>query len=290
MFSQDPQYEKLSLAKRVIPKKGSDAAAFVFMFVMLWVISLFELLVVLPIYHEFLSTWYLIHVFCGLFMFLNVFANLYKVITTDTTGAKLGMPSVLKPGWAYCPFCQLNSPPRAYHCHVCDICVLRRDHHCIFAGKCVGHSNYRYYLFLAFYLWLGALYANLFHWEYVTSVMDNFTLWTMFTMFMPMLSWMLGYTTIYQTFVTFITAISLFAFVMFSGLLFFQLNIIARGQTSYERKRKRRIYDKGWLRNFIEVLGENWFLSWIWPKITSPLPHNGTDYTQACNEELPKDM
>ena len=123
------------------PKKSSDFFAFVVMIVLLWVIMLFELLIVLPIYHAPLSGWYCIHVFCGFFMWMNVFANFYMMIMIDTTGKNLGMPSVLKPGWTYCPFCQLNSPPRAHHCQVCNECVLKRDHHCIFAGKCLGELS-----------------------------------------------------------------------------------------------------------------------------------------------------
>jgi len=279
-----------SLKERILPKKGSDMAAFIVMVVLLWVIALFELFVVLPIYHEVFSTWYMIHVFCGLFLFLNVFSNLLKVIMTDITGANLALPSVLKPGWTYCPYCQMNAPPRAHHCHVCNICVLRRDHHCIFAGKCVGHANYRYYLFLALYLWIGALYANIFHWEYVTSVIGNFGWITMFTMFMPMLTWMTGYSTAYQTFVTFMAGISAFAQLMFTLLLFFQINIISRGQTSYERKKKQRLYDKGALVNFFEIMGEKWYLAWLWPSLSSPLPEDGTTYTQTIGFETTKDM
>lgn len=278
-----------SFIHRILPKKGSDLAAFGFMFVMLWVIASFELFVVLPEFHEPFSTWYLIHVVCGVFLFLNVFSNLFQVIMTDISGANLALPSVLKPGWTYCPYCQMNAPPRAHHCHVCNVCVLRRDHHCVFAGKCVGHSNYRYYLFLALYLWIGALYANIFHWQYVTSIVGTFGMATMFTMFMPMLSWMFGYTTLFQTFVTFMAGLSLFALVMFSFLLFFQVNIISRGQTSYERKKKfKRLYDKGVVNNFFEILGKKWYLSWLWPTLPSALPEDGTNYTQLT--ESMKDM
>lgn len=215
-----------------IPQKSSDYVAFLFMIVMLWVIALFELFVVLPLYHEAFSTWWYLHVFSGFFLWLNVFANFFFLITTDTTGKNLGMPSVLKPGWSYCPFCQLNSPPRAHHCQVCNECVLKRDHHCVFAGKCVGFRNYRYYMFLALYLWLGALYANVFHHEYVTSEIGSFSFATVLTMVTPILMWMLGYTTLYGFFVSFMTGLSIFAFILFSGLLLFQIGIISRGQTS----------------------------------------------------------
>ena len=67
------------------PKKSSDFFAFVVMIVLLWVIMLFELLIVLPIYHAPLSGWYCIHVFCGFFLWMNVFANFYTMIFRGQT-------------------------------------------------------------------------------------------------------------------------------------------------------------------------------------------------------------
>ena len=267
------------------PKKPSDLFAFVVMIVLLCVIMLFELLVVLPIYHTPLSWWYCIHVFCGFFMWLNVFANLYMMIMTDTTGKSLGMPSSLKPGWAYCPFCQLNSPPRAHHCQICNECVLKRDHHCIFAGKCVGFRNYRYYICLALHLWMGAAYANLFHHEYVTEQIGEFGFWTLLSLFSPFVMWLLGYTTLYGIFVAFMAGVSIFALLLFSALLFFQMVIIFRGQTSHERKKHKREYDLGWKQNFLQVLGARWYLVWIWPTISSPLKGDGTNFTKAYPEQ-----
>lgn len=267
------------------PKKTSELGAFVVMIVLLWVIMLFELFIVLPLYHVPFSAWYCIHVFCGFFMWMNVFANFYMLIMTDTTGKNLGMPSVLKPGWTYCPFCQLNSPPRAYHCQVCNECILKRDHHCIFAGKCVGFRNYRYYMCLAMHLWMGAVYANVFHYEYVTEQIGPFGFWTLLTLFSPAVMWLLGYMTLYGIFVSFMAGVSIFALLLFSGLLFFQARIIFRGQTSYERKKHKREYDLGWKQNFLQVFGKRWYLVWVWPAISSPLQGDGTNFTKTYPEE-----
>lgn len=284
----DDQANK-SVFEGLKPKKPSEFLAFVFMIAMLWAIALFELFIVLPIYHDPFSSWYCIHVVCGFFLWLNVFANFFMLITTDTTGKKLGMPSVLKPGWTYCPFCQLNAPPRAHHCQICDECVLKRDHHCVFAGRCVGFRNYRYYMFLALYLWMGAVYANVFHHDYVTDEIGGVGFWTLLTMVTPVVIWLLGYTSVYGIFVSFMAGISVFALLLFTAMLFFQTGIIFKGQTSYERKKKKREYDRGWRRNFIEVFGERWYLAWIWPTVSSPLPGDGTNFKKTYPEES-KDM
>ncbi|XP_064422763.1 palmitoyltransferase ZDHHC15B [Latimeria chalumnae] len=58
----------------------------------------------------------------------------------------------------FCDRCQLIKPDRCHHCSVCDVCVLKMDHHCPWVNNCVGFSNYKYFLLFLTYSLFYCLY------------------------------------------------------------------------------------------------------------------------------------
>uniref|UniRef100_A0A8C9Z5I3 Palmitoyltransferase n=4 Tax=Sander lucioperca TaxID=283035 RepID=A0A8C9Z5I3_SANLU len=59
----------------------------------------------------------------------------------------------------WCPACRVVRPPRAGHCRICGVCVLRLDHHCVWLNSCVGQLNHRSFLLTLVLFLLTSLYG-----------------------------------------------------------------------------------------------------------------------------------
>lgn len=271
----------MGIWRRIWPRHTyADQFAFTFTNFGLVGMCLFELFIALPIYHELYSSMYCLHVAAGLFILMQVFTNMYKLILTDTTvkSGRFMLPSILRPGWSYCHVCQLNTPSRSHHCTVCDVCVIKRDHHCIFTGNCVGFLNHRYFFVMAVYIWLGCFYVVCFNYDYYFTVLGTPRFGLALQFFCPMLAWTFGYVTLHQLGILLIGGVNFMAMFLLSCLLGFQIFFISRGQTQFECKKKIREYSRSVAYNWEVVLGKRWYLSFLSIFFSSPLPCDGTDF------------
>ena len=45
-----------------------------------------------------------------------------------------------------CKTCKMIKIARSKHCALCNICIEKQDHHCVWINGCVGGKNYKYFL------------------------------------------------------------------------------------------------------------------------------------------------
>ena len=59
----------------------------------------------------------------------------------------------------YCKKCNLEKINRSKHCMICDKCIEKFDHHCIWINNCVGGKNLKYFYYFIFIHWVLTSYA-----------------------------------------------------------------------------------------------------------------------------------
>lgn len=168
-----------------------------------------------------------------------------------------------------CKKCIAWKPERTHHCSVCQRCVLRMDHHCVWVANCVGARNYKFFLQFLAYTFIGTTF-------------DAICLLSDFVQFFKDVedSEQPGSDTSPQErdelrqhggamtliFVAFVMnvafAASLLGFIVMHG------NLVLANMTTIEMYEKKKTlpwkYDKGRWGNFKEIFGDNVF-SWLLP-------------------------
>ncbi|XP_022773848.1 protein S-acyltransferase 8-like [Durio zibethinus] len=145
----------------------------------------------------------------------------------------------------YCRTCQLYRPPRCSHCSVCDNCVERFDHHCPWVGQCVGMRNYRSFFLFVSSSTILCVFIFVMSALNIKFLMDDYgTVWKAMK----------------ESPLSVVLMVYCFIFLcLVGGLTCFHLYLIGTNQTTYEAFRyqvfeRSRVYDRGCLSNFRQVL------------------------------------
>ncbi|XP_068115682.1 probable palmitoyltransferase ZDHHC24 [Hyperolius riggenbachi] len=215
------------------------------------------------------------------FLVINVVGNMVKFVQSNPTikGVFLEHDSVGQ-GWEYCFTCQAHVPPRCNHCHSCNVCVLRRDHHCTLLGKCVGFTNYRYFICSLFHGWIALLLTTILNAEiFINLLNEGISFHSFFLLFMPWMMLLTGQVTASTFIFAFVADTCIGGFLFCLAFLILHCVLLCRGSTTKEWFGGRaRDYDQGWKRNAVNFLGERWYLVWLFPWVQSRLPGDGISF------------
>ncbi|CAH1644031.1 unnamed protein product [Spodoptera littoralis] len=210
----------------------------------------------------------IVHICLISFCFINVIGNLIYSIMMDSS---LKRP-VFGEG-TYCEECRMVRPVRSWHCMQCNVCIVKRDHHCSFLSRCVGLYNQRYFVLFLGHVMLSMTYATYYNYYFVTMKFkgDGWAL-SAFRIFNPLLRFIIpepmGYKDVYLFFL-----IMNVALIVWSGTLFYwHFKNVLMGVTSYEARFPELKDASRWKQNLRNVFGTKWYLAIICPMCESPLP------------------
>lgn len=264
---------KMILRTAIYPKTVQDAVVTTFVLCIIPIIYWFELFVVLPTFYDVWSFCYLFHCTTGTIILLNIASNFLAVVFCDTSIKGRFLPSTHSANWRFCASCESVAPPRSWHCNVCDICILKRDHHCMFTSCCIGHYNFRYFLMFVFYLFMATIYATYYNTYFIFSFVE-FQSWMSVVKIVFPLAMVLVEFTPNQLYL-FLYLIVIIGFAFTGVLFYFHVKLMCKGFVTHERDLKLNEYDLGLRENIKVALGDKWYLVWISPFVKSNLTHDG---------------
>lgn len=128
----------MKFRSRPLPRITNDWATTLFLLVTVPLTYWFELWLILPETISTDSTFYRLNSILGTFIMFGIISNMFAVMLCNTSivGRKIVRPSTASTAlWKFCAACESLSPPRAWHCSTCRVCILKRDHHCMFTGE-----------------------------------------------------------------------------------------------------------------------------------------------------------
>ncbi|KAJ6135066.1 hypothetical protein N7512_000226 [Penicillium capsulatum] len=73
----------------------------------------------------------------------------------------------------YCHTCHFVKPARSKHCSLCQACVSRHDHHCVWLMNCIGADNYVYFLLLLLSLSVLLIYGTLLGYSLLCQTLER---------------------------------------------------------------------------------------------------------------------
>eukprot|EP00884_Botryococcus_braunii_P019559 jgi/Botrbrau1/6287/Bobra.0129s0031.2 len=258
--------------------------------ILILAVSFVYLLLIWPqLHYKRRSSWGpVLHLAYGVFLLFNILTNFFLCAFTSPGFTTPDMQVASSPSpMRFCKRCVLPKPHFAHHCHICERCVLRMDHHCPWFGACIGFANHRAFILFLLYLTLGCIYMV---WVSVRLVAGSESLGDSVmahSIALPAL--------------TFALALSGAIGLLLLPLLMWHLYLASTAQTTIDcfnnwhtarqlrslGQRFENPYDLGIVRNLqdmFDVAGFWWWIAWLFPPFA---PKRGDGYRFPTVFDLP---
>ncbi|CAH1781679.1 unnamed protein product [Owenia fusiformis] len=204
-------------------------------------------------------------------------------VKMPTNGAK-SKQTVMYSYWSWkpCLICQYNVPPRAHHCPLCKVCILKHDHHCYFTGRCIGLNNQRHFIVFTFWAILGsAIYlAYTLFYSYIMICHLGELSWI--DIFLPatFVRWCMGYTAFCHVILYFVIYSLVFFIILSLKYIIFQLTFIRKGVTAFEFECNIEIKNtNSFHKELKSVFGDHGYMNFIFPcHNIFPIKQNALDW------------
>lgn len=128
----------MKIRSRPLPTTWNDWATTLFLAAAIPLTYWFELWIVMPTLFSMTSSFYIFNFLLGTFILFNIVSNMMALMLCNTSivGEHITRPPKASANlWKFCSACESVAPPRSWHCQTCRVCILKRDHHCMFTGK-----------------------------------------------------------------------------------------------------------------------------------------------------------
>ncbi|XP_041053739.1 palmitoyltransferase ZDHHC13-like isoform X3 [Carcharodon carcharias] len=159
----------------------------------------------------------------------------------------------------FCTRCLIRKPLRSKHCVVCDLCVAKYDHHCLWIASCIGAWNQRYFVSFLFFLFTVAVwmvYGTIMHWSLhcVTSY-EKDGLWIFLTQIIscsPWIVWIFLLVVFHSSWVTFLLLNQLYQ-IFYLGLTTSErISLIKHARTGRSLGLQQNPFNHGCCQNLVD--------------------------------------